>query len=248
MKSLGLEGKVGAPAIVRTNPLLRKYDQKFAPGCWNVASDELLNADRLVVESFLPFTWFDALDVVRERYVGAIDRTLTTFLKACALTLPDRVFTYDLDTPELDVSLELIGRAVTIVLSGSCRVFVCPRYAFITGDARDVWTNRCTIITGRAEKELWIADGCCTFATVRPVTPPFFLGGSGNLLAKNADRYLITGPWRSLCFDGDPLLRALYDCAIGIDPHSPTLDTEMEYLSKEYRRVRCTTPRPGGGR
>ena len=235
MKPFGLEGKVGAPAIVRTNPLLRKYDEEFGP------SDTRPSViDRLIAESFLPFSWRDVLGVVSERYVGKADNGLTSFLRACSAVLPDRVLEYDLDTPRFDVSFEWTVRDVTRIISGSCRNLICSRYAFITGDAEDIWLDGFAIITGRVGQTLSILRESCVFATVQSaqsIESPGYLGKNGVLLTKNAGNYLMNGRPITGIFDDTLGLRSICDRAISIDPRSPTLHEEMEELHNEYLHI-----------
>lgn len=98
MKPIGLEGKVGAPAIVRENPLRAVYDRVSSADAYRSLLESVWRPALLAAR---PFTWKDALEVVQERYAGLDDRTLTEFLSATIRVLPDPVLTYDLDTPEL---------------------------------------------------------------------------------------------------------------------------------------------------
>ena len=143
MRPLGLDGVVGAPAIVRTNPLLRVYGDIFAP---YTDSRSCLLDRRSAVRPFLPFSWRDVLGVVQERYMGSPDPALTAFLSACAGVLPDRVLVYDLDTPELDVNLSRDGQDPLLsVLLGSCRYFSC-QFGLARGAIRQVASGRAAVV------------------------------------------------------------------------------------------------------
>lgn len=102
MKSFGLEGKVGAPAIVKENLLLAMYDRFCRDNAHRFIIDSIWRPALIAAR---PFTWRDTLDVVRERYVGAEDTTLSEFITAAIRVLPDPVLTYDLETPELKFSV-----------------------------------------------------------------------------------------------------------------------------------------------
>lgn len=237
MRSLGLEGKVGASAIVRGNPLLRKYDEEFVPVFNAREATPVHPSIARVIDSFLPFSWYDVLGVVRERYAGRSDEALGAFLSACARTLPNRVFTYDLDTPHLSVILERHECTVTGVLSGSCDLFLASGGSFITGHATAVWARPMVIGTGNIENLLLYGG----VGVLSPICAPHMDRGSrqgmGSLITPCASEYPIASRFYAFHPDNEPRLRALYDRALGTDPCSPTLPEEMRDLHNEYLRI-----------
>ena len=246
MNSFGLEGKVSAPAIVRTNPLLRKYDEEFTrrsgrPAC--VEEDGFFVYRELVNElvlSFWPFSWRDVLGVVQERYQGSPDSVLSVFLESCTRLLPERVLTYDLVTPELSVEL-WNGTDPVVVMSGSCDSLVCDSHAIVLGDAQTVYASDLTIIFSEypvgwlRRGRLLMREGCRTLLP----TPCSGTGG------RNSDYVLVASELNALGFgnenkvyhpDINPVLRAAYDRALRLDPRSPTIGTEMDAILTEFRR------------
>ena len=101
MRPLGLDGVVGAPAIVRENPLFAAYD-RFA-ATYNVRLLVRIDYRQTLIHAW-PFTWHDVLGVVQERYAGATDTKLQEFINQSSQIIPDPVLTYDLDTPDLDIT------------------------------------------------------------------------------------------------------------------------------------------------
>lgn len=114
MKPFGLEGKVGAPAIIRTNPLLALYDRAFAEcvvgQCdWDVI-DPLLDA-------VSPILWDDLLGVLQSRYRGVNSSALTQFAYRASQRVPDPVLHYDLPLPMLELSIAPYRRMDRVVVS-----------------------------------------------------------------------------------------------------------------------------------
>lgn len=134
MKPFGLEGKVGAPAIVRTNPLLKRYDEEFAPGY----KGRHVFYTELIVRSLLPFTWSDVLGVVLERYAGSADDCLSLFLTATSEAIPDRMLPYDLETPSLDVLIPSPDPFVDrlVLFRGSCKLLTTQKSVLSLIDGR----------------------------------------------------------------------------------------------------------------
>ena len=118
MKPLGLDGKVGAPAIVRSSPLLERFisyaDSVEREG--EVAPEKLNSA-----LAGLEYRWADVLDVVSYTY-PARRGCLSKFLYHASARCIDRALVYDLDTPDLSIIINPRPNHRRVVsLRGACR-------------------------------------------------------------------------------------------------------------------------------
>ena len=155
MRSLGLDGRVGAPAIVKQNPLFAAYDafrerheawsaEPPDPYCEGSCRDRRYDD---LARSFLPFSWRDVLGVVQDRYVGSQDPVLYEFLRSCSNVIPDPVLVYALETPLLSVTLGWDGENAPLgVLRGSCRSFDCY-LGLVSGETEHVTCSSAVLLS-----------------------------------------------------------------------------------------------------
>ena len=197
MKSLGLDGKVSAPAIVRENPLLRVYAAyRSERNVWN------LYACRALLASAAPYTWSDVLGVVVTMYPADKD-ILHHLIADTTPHLLEPVLRYDLSTPELDVTVKrnhLLTFQLT-VWAGECRnVSVSGRRssAILTGTIDSIQIERGVVVIDNGSfgtlKLQRSAFGVCAGSGNRAV-PDLNYHPSGLLLSSVPLRYI---PGRSI--------------------------------------------------
>ena len=242
MRSLGLDGVVGAPAIVRTNPLLRKYDERFVPSCERSQQD----MNRLV-GSFMPFSWRDVLDVIQKRHETG-NLALRPFVNLSTALLPDKVLVYDLDTPSLPLS---IGAGLSappyrlVMLRGSCHILsagpgVCP---IVDGSVGSLFTREGVAIIRKDLKYLSLSElSCCLYAPTGQHDANPVLLASGKIrsaLLTTAEVEYRQPSYRGSMHDPDecPDTRELCDLVLSMADDPAALLRSMRYLYDRFHRL-----------
>lgn len=189
MKPFGLEGKVGAPAIVRTNPLCALLDRHAATLRRLDPSSDWLNdlhyslKDQLgiVFASSPAPSWHDALEALQRSYDAErhpLMRILQeTYLYQVSLRVTDPVLVYDLDTPKLQVS---IGRewptTRVAVLRGTCGHLRLGAdvHGIIEGLSRELSFSTGVILRGGMVNLIYpCSNALCAIADARTGDIPF---------------------------------------------------------------------------
>lgn len=193
MKPLGLESKLDAPAIVRTNPL-RELFTSYADGIAQRAVDatEKLN-DAL---ARLECRWADVLDVISYAY-PARRSGLGVFLFYASARCTDRTLVYDLDTPDctLCICRHPMLHHQTVVMSGSCEyvsVSGCRSTLIVTGEAEVIRAHDgIVVVDDAAFMELDLGQSSFGVCASRKTADGahVLLGESSLLLSSTALRY-----------------------------------------------------------
>lgn len=263
MKSLGLDGKVGAPAIVRINPLRAPFTTYEDSGKRSFDDDDL---SKLL--STIRFAWSDILELIQEWYPASTSddrsrRNLETFASCATRFLPNRLLRYDLDTPELRMTF-----GVSPMSERNDRYNNTPRIVALTGTLRDfhiVGNNICgvadgPIADGRAEysllivrssvSSLGVSDGVLVHAPL-PDSPRSYTLSSNSLLISeslmnchaNGGTGRLSGVACSPEFHPDA--RAIYDRAIALADRpldllaaSSDIRNEARYFLKKMEQQR----------
>lgn len=158
MRPLGLEGKVGAPAIVREKPLERIFSELTA--CCTVRTWSS-DAVRQLLGSALPFQWQDVLESVQALYayvngksVSASYRReanirLSHVLGEAAGLVPERVLHYDLATPALSLSPKECGKrreGLVLSISGELEYVSCASsFLLVRGEVESVRADSASV-------------------------------------------------------------------------------------------------------
>ena len=243
MKSFGLDGKVGAPAIVRENPLLRKYDQKFAPGCDHRPFED----DTRIVRSLLPFSWLDVLGVVQERYTVSANDCLSAFLRSASRTVPDRSLVYDLDTPSLTVRFDPSGECGvrSVVFRGSCDELSATEStrSLIDGHVRIARAYGGMLIVRRAVRALNVLSGASVlYAPIDELDAgniPYASMSKGGLLLSTAPIDYFADAYGAI-FDHrvSPIARDLLDLAVNMPDDPAALRDALGRANRSFRKLR----------
>ena len=152
MRPLGLEGKVGAPAIIRENPVLKRYRRFVRENSQTpFASWDLNGLARTQGEiaSWGPFSWPDVVDTIGTEYSGGRNTALEYLIECASASVDDSLLLYPLDTPDMYVHL-MRGKARhrIAVLQGSCAGWSCwpDVNALIRGRANRVEMSRGVVV------------------------------------------------------------------------------------------------------
>lgn len=226
MKSLGLEGKVGAPAIIRTNPLCALLDRhtsllRRSNPYWpqNLRSS-LKDQIGIVFGSSPAPSWCDALETLQRNYDTERDPFMgilqNIYLYEVSTHITDPVLVYDLETPNLGVSIGLERSAPrVVVLRGVCNRLRLDAevYGIIEGSSDSLCFSAGAILRGGLANQLHpMFDALCVLADTRTTNVPFVKLDHEDALLLSKVQLQYSGVSGAVCDPAeDPRLEDLYD-------------------------------------